>query len=239
MKPARTDSHVHSRAGSYTHQGTDQAYPRRNHYGPERHEFALGGGYVMLPRHGFRVTGGLICLAALAVANAGPSGRAVAPPSGPPLAPRAHGFTLYLSRSVGGGAAGGMQFGLRLEQVRMLGNSGAPDAGDPMQHRALLGWQMGGGGHSSDMHLELGGRMAYDLKQGRFSLIGKTNSGKVNSPQMPVGRPQPFQPLVGMPNTPHFPALRRAPANQPTGSEIQGSVRPLRPPFRSAPAGLP
>lgn len=77
---------------------------------------------------------------------------------------------LYLSQPIGGGVgAGGPKFGLRIEQVRMTGNTGAPDAGNPMQHRTLIGWQFGGS-RVSDMHLELGGRVTYDLRHGGFAL---------------------------------------------------------------------
>ena len=58
------------------------------------------------------------------------------------------------------------KFGLRIEQVRMTGNSGAPDAGDPMQYRALIGWQMEG---LRDMKVELGSRVTYDVKHGAFT----------------------------------------------------------------------
>jgi hypothetical protein len=63
------------------------------------------------------------------------------------------------------------KFGFRIEQIRMMGNSGAPDAGDPLQRRALVGWQMDGlhGIHASDMKVELGGRMTYDVTHGAFS----------------------------------------------------------------------
>jgi hypothetical protein len=81
---------------------------------------------------------------------------------------------LYLSQPIGGGAGAGMlhpKFGFRLEQVRMTGNSGAPEGGDPFQHRALVGWQMEGlhGIHASDMKVELGGRVTYDVVHGGFA----------------------------------------------------------------------
>jgi hypothetical protein len=120
---------------------------------------------------GIRVAGGLVSIAATAGVAAAPPGIA-APPAGPPLAPRAHGFMLYLSQPIGGGG-GAMRpkFGFRIDQVRMTGNSGAPDAGDPLQHRTLVGWQMDGlrGIHASDMKVELGGRMTYDVTHGVFA----------------------------------------------------------------------
>lgn len=116
-----------------------------------------------------RMTVGLVAMAATVAAVAGPT----APAAGPALAPRTHGFMLYLSQPLGGGAGvGGMRpkFGLRLEQVRMLGNSGAPDAGDPLQRRELVGWQMEGLGHfsASGMKIELGNRVTYDVSHGAF-----------------------------------------------------------------------
>jgi hypothetical protein len=132
-----------------------------------------------------RVTCGLISIAAAAVAAAAPGG-VVSPPAGPALAPRTHGFMLYLSQPIGGGG-GSMhpKFGFRIDQVRMTGNSGAPDAGDPLQHRALVGWQMEGfhGLHASDMKVELGGRMTYDVAQGAFSAqLAKAPNGTASRP---------------------------------------------------------
>jgi hypothetical protein len=119
-----------------------------------------------------RVSGGLVCIAASAGVAAA-SAAIAAPPEGPALAPRTHGFMLYLSQPIGAGGSGSLhpKFGFRVEQVRMMGNSGAPDGGDPVQHRALVGWQMEGlrGIHASDMKVELGGRMTYDVTRGAFA----------------------------------------------------------------------
>ncbi len=129
----------------------------------------------MQRRKRFRLTGGVGFIAAMAGAAVAPTALA-APPPGPALAPRAHGFMLYLSHPIGAGGGGSMhpKFGFRVEQVRLGGNSGAPDGGDPMQHRALVGWQMDGlhGIHASDMKLELGGRMTYDVTHGAFGMQG-------------------------------------------------------------------
>lgn len=135
-----------------------------------------------MQRAALRVVGGLISIAAtagIAAANA----EVAAPPAGPPLAPRTHGFMLYLSQPVGGG--GGTihpKFGFRIDQVRMTGNSGAPEAGDPLQHRALVGWQMDGlhGIHASDMKVELGGRMTYDVTRGAFAAQAPKTSTVTN-----------------------------------------------------------
>jgi hypothetical protein len=127
----------------------------------------------MRPLAVFRVRSGFVCIVAAAGMAAAPAGIA-APPAGPALAPRAHGFMLYLSQPIGAGGAGSThpRFGFRIEQLRMTGNSGAPDGGDPLQHRALVGWQMDGlrGIHASDMKVELGGRVTYDVTHGAFGV---------------------------------------------------------------------
>src|SRR5947209_9479464 len=126
----------------------------------------------MQRRMGFRLTCGAAFIAAMAGVAVAPAALA-GPPTGPTAAPRTHGFMLYLSQPIGGGG-GSMhpKFGFRIEQIRMAGNSGAPDAGDPMQHRALVGWQMDGfhGIHASEMKVELGGRMTYDVTHGAFGM---------------------------------------------------------------------
>lgn len=113
----------------------------------------------------------VLCLSVAGVALAASPG-AVPLPAGPPLAPRTHGIMLYLSRPLGGGigAASQTRFGFRIEQVRMMGNNGAPDAGVPLQHRALVGWQFSGPRdmHAADMKLVLGGRLTYDVRHGGF-----------------------------------------------------------------------
>lgn len=123
---------------------------------------------------GLPITGGLLCLLAATPVNAAHPA-SFAPPAGPPLAPRTHGFMLYLSQPMGGGSGGATlqpKFGFRLDQVRMTGNSGAPEAGDPVQRRALISWQFSGpsGERASDMRLELGGRVTYDMTHGGIQL---------------------------------------------------------------------
>ena len=141
---------------------------------------------------GFPGNRGWLCFVALTglwaiSANAAHPGP-VAPPAGPPLAPRTHGFMLYLSQPIGGPGAGVRpRFGLRLEQVRMTGNSGAPDAGDPFQRRTLIGWQIDGrrGLQASDMKLELGGRVTYDVSHGGFGI----QSGRSGAAPAPHAHP--------------------------------------------------
>jgi len=122
---------------------------------------------------GFRLSGGVAFIAAMAGAAVAPAAIA-GPPTGPTPAPRTHGFMLYLSQPIGGGGGASMRpkFGFRIEQIHMAGNSGAPDAGDPMQHRALVGWQMDGfhGIHAADMKFELGSHMTYDVTRGAFGM---------------------------------------------------------------------
>ena len=123
---------------------------------------------------GFPITGGLLCLLAATPVNAAHPA-SFAPPAGPPAAPRTHGFMLYLSKPMGGGSGGAAlqpKFGFRLDEVRMTGNSGAPEAGDPVQRRALIGWQFNGrsGERASDMRLEFGGRVTYDMTHGGIQL---------------------------------------------------------------------
>jgi hypothetical protein len=152
-----------------------------------------------------RIAGGLVSIAATAgVAAAAPG--IVAPPAGPALAPRTHGFMLYLSQPVGGGSGAAMRpkFGFRIEQVRMMGNSGAPDAGDPVQHRALVGWQMDGlrGLHDSDGKVELGGRMTYDVSHGVFAAQLPKTSNTVAARQSTISHTEaateakPFSPRL-------------------------------------------
>lgn len=118
-----------------------------------------------------RIVYAVLCMLIAASATAAPGGF-VSSPAGPPLAPRRHGFMLYLSQPLGGGGGGALhpKFGFRIEQVRMMGNSGAPGAGDPIQHRALIGWQLEGLGNlqASNMKLELGSRVTYDVTHGAF-----------------------------------------------------------------------
>ena len=153
-----------------------------------------------------RVTSGFVCIAATAgVAAASPA--IAAPPAGPALAPRTHGFMLYLSQPLGGGAGGGMlhpKFGFRIEQVRMMGNSGAPGGGDPFQHRALVGWQMDGlqGIHASDMKIELGGRMTYDVTHGGFALQSARPPAVAASRPSTINRPDGYTPAK--PFSPHL-----------------------------------
>ena len=127
-------------------------------------------------RAALHLAGSVVCLLATAAATAANS---LPLPQGPALPPRKPGFMLYLSKSLGG-AGGGMpaKISFRLEQVRMTGNSGAPDAPDPMQHRGLIGWQVDGHRdmHFSDMRLELGNHVTFDMAHRSFGLSSRSAS---------------------------------------------------------------
>ncbi|HZO22534.1 MAG TPA: hypothetical protein VFB37_08510, partial [Steroidobacteraceae bacterium] len=84
---------------------------------------------------------------------------------------------LYFSRPIGGGVGPAMShptMGLKINQVRQMPNNGDPEAtGEAMQHRELINWQLGGRSaiRLSDMRLQLGHRVTWDLSRGSF---GKT-----------------------------------------------------------------
>jgi len=131
----------------------------------------------MLGAMGQRIAAGLVLIAMAATAAAGPGSTPL--PRGPSLNPHTHGFMLYISQPLGGGpGVGGPRFGLRFEQVHMGGNNGAPDAGNPMQHRSIIGWQFGGA-KATDVRLELGGRVTYDLRAGGFALARNQQAGRL------------------------------------------------------------
>jgi len=156
-------------------------------------------------RAAIRVAGGLVGIAASAGVAAAGAG-IVAPPAGPALAPRTHGFMLYLSQPLGGGGGASLhpKFGFRVEQVRMMGNSGAPEAGDPLQHRALVGWQMDGLRNigASGMKVELGGRMTYDVAHGSFAAQLPKNSNAPGSRPSAINRAEPS--TEAKPFSPHL-----------------------------------
>jgi len=133
------------------------------------------------------LAGAIIALIATAAASAATS----APlPQGPALPPRKPGFMLYFSAPLGGASPAALRpkFGFRLEQVRMTGNNGAPDAPDPMQHRGLIGWQVEGGQremHFSDMRLELGSHVTYDMSHGTLGLTSRTSSMTIGPRPVP------------------------------------------------------
>jgi hypothetical protein len=194
----------------------------------------------MQRRTGFRLSGGVAFIAAMAGAAVAPAAMA-APPTGPTPSPRTHGFMLYLSQPIGGGGGGSMRpkFGFRIEQIRMAGNSGAPDAGDPMQHRALVGWQMDGfhGIHASDMKVELGGRMTYDVTHSAFGM-SRTYAASVSRPAAtnrtdaaPASKP--FSPRLFEPGPPAREPFRQTNESVSIAHEMAaaaiGSLRLTRP----------
>jgi hypothetical protein len=110
---------------------------------------------------------------------------------------------LYFSHSIGAGAGGGSMrptFGLRVQQVRQASNSGDPEAGDSMQHRELINWQMEAHSnlHLSDMRVKLGNRLTYDVTQRRFGSPSNRSALQIGIPSLRNGRLNPAQsrPLV-------------------------------------------
>jgi hypothetical protein len=113
-----------------------------------------------------------------------------APPGGftPILAPRSPQIMLYISHSIGGGAGSAATgftrptFGLRVEQVRQGSNMGDPDGGDAFSHRELINWQMQAHSnfHLSDMRVQLGHRLTYDVTNHQFGSPGARSA-------MPIG----------------------------------------------------
>ena len=188
----------------------------------------------------FRLSGGVAFIAAMAGVAVAPAAIA-GPPTGPTPTPRTHGFMLYLSQPIGGGGVGSMRpkFGFRIEQIRMAGNSGAPDAGDPMQHRALVGWQMDGfrGIHASDMKVEVGGRMTYDVTHGAF---GMSRTSAAASRPAAINRTdaatasKPFSPRLFEPALPAREPFRQTNESVSVAHEIAaaavGTFRLARPP---------
>jgi hypothetical protein len=110
---------------------------------------------------------------------------------------------LYFSHSIGAGAGSGSMrptFGLRVQQVRQAGNSGDPEAGDPMQHRELLNWQMEAHSnlHLSNLRVKLGNRLTYDVTQRRFGSPSNRSAMQIGTPSMRnvVQNPAQSRPLV-------------------------------------------
>jgi hypothetical protein len=123
----------------------------------------------------WQIIGVWACLLVAPVAAAGSANW-----GGSGLAPRSPAFMLYISRSLGGAAPAKPTFGLRLEQVRLVQNSGGPDSGDALQHRPLLDWKMEA---HSDLRVALGGRLTWDFTNRRFG-NGVTRSAF----ELPAGR---------------------------------------------------
>jgi hypothetical protein len=120
----------------------------------------------------------------------------------PGVAPRSPEIMLYFSHSIGGGSgAGGSSmrptFGLRVQQVHQAANTGDPEAGDPMQHRELINWQMEAHSnlHLSDLRVKLGNRVTYDVTNQRFGSPSSRSAMQVgvptlrNSPLSPQPKP--------------------------------------------------
>jgi hypothetical protein len=140
----------------------------------------------------FGVTSGLICTAAVFAASAGPRGGYFSPG----LAPRSPEVMLYISHSIGAGSGGRPTFGLKVDQLRQVGDSGDPESGDVMQHRELVNWQMEA--HSnmriSDLRVQLGHRVTYDVTNQRFGSPATRQTMQLGVPSLrnqPIGGTQP------------------------------------------------
>jgi hypothetical protein len=148
----------------------------------------------------FGVSTGLLWMAAAVAVDAAPRAGSFAPGS----APRSPEIMLYFNHAIGAGAGGGSMrptFGLRVQQVRQAANSGDPDAGESMQHRELVNWQMEAHSnlHISDLRVKLGNRVTYDVTHRQF---GSPSSRSVMQIGIPTLRnaslnPVPSRPLFG------------------------------------------
>ncbi len=73
---------------------------------------------------------------------------------------------LYIGRPVGAGAGGRPTFGLRVEQIRLRGNTDSPFAiGDSVQHRELMNWQVES---RSEVRVQLARAVTWDVSRGVF-----------------------------------------------------------------------
>ena len=112
-----------------------------------------------------------------------------AAPLAPGSAPRAPEIMLYFNHAIGAGAGGGSMrptFGLRLQQVRQAANNGDPEAGESMQHRELLNWQMEAHSnlHISDVRVKLGNRVTYDVTHNQFGSPSSRSAIQIGTPTL-------------------------------------------------------
>jgi hypothetical protein len=140
----------------------------------------------------FGVTSGLICTAAVFAASAGPRTGYFSPG----IAPRSPEVMLYISHSIGAGSGGHPTFGLKVDQLRQVGDSGDPESGDVMQHRELVNWQMEAHSnmHISDLRVQLGHRVTYDVTHRRFGSPVTRQTLQLGVPSLrnqPLGGAQP------------------------------------------------
>jgi hypothetical protein len=145
------------------------------------------------------VSTGLLWIAAAVAVDAAPRGGYFAPGS----APHAPEIMLYFNHAIGAGAGGSMRptFGLRLQQVHQAANSGDPDAGESMQHRELLNWQMEAHSnlHISDVRVKLGNRVTYDVSHHQFGSPSSRSAMQIGIPTLRNEslNPVPSRPLWG------------------------------------------
>jgi hypothetical protein len=145
----------------------------------------------------FGVTSGLFWIAVSVAVDAAPRGSFFAPGS----APHSPEVMLYFSHSIGGGAGAGggsmrPTFGLRVQQVHQAANSGDPEAGDSMQRRELVNWQMEAHSdlHISDLRVKLGNRVTYDVNTQRFGSPSTRSTMQIGVPTLRNSPLSPSQP---------------------------------------------
>jgi hypothetical protein len=148
----------------------------------------------------FGVGTGLLWIAAAVAVDAAPRAGYFAPG----VAPRSPEIMLYFNHAIGAGAGGGSMrptFGLRVQQVRQAANSGDPDAGESMQHRELVNWQMEAHSnlHISDLRVKLGNRVTYDVTHHQFGSPSSRSAMQIGTPTLRNGslNPVPSRPLFG------------------------------------------
>jgi hypothetical protein len=142
----------------------------------------------------YGVISGLACIAAVVGANAAPPG----------LAPRSPAVMLYISHSIGAGGAARPTFGLKVDQLRQASNQGDPEAGDGMQHRELVNWQMEAHSnmHISDLRVQLGHKVTYDLTNRAFGSPATRSTMQIGTPSLRNGV---FEPPQQKPPSAHMP----------------------------------
>ena len=81
-------------------------------------------------------------------------------------------------------------FGLRVQQVQQVNNTGDPEQSDPMRHRELINWQLDGRSNLqlSNMRVKLGNKLTYDFSNQRFGAPGR-GAIQIGTPSMRNGTP--------------------------------------------------
>lgn len=143
----------------------------------------------------FGVTSGILWITASVPVDAAPRGSFFAPGS----APHSPEVMLYFSHSIGPGSGGGSMrptFGLRVQQVHQAANNGDPEAGDSMQRRELVNWQMEAHSnlHLADLRVKLGNRVTYNVITQRFGSPSTRSAIQIGVPTLRNSPLSPSQP---------------------------------------------